>query len=45
MFYAGYLARNWVKAKSKSKFSDLSAELKQNGFACNRCEATFLPAT
>jgi hypothetical protein len=45
ILYAGYLARAWVKAKSKSKYSELPAEIRQNGFQCQRCENTFLPAT
>jgi hypothetical protein len=41
---AGYFARKWVKAKTRSKFADLPAQMKQNGFQCNRCEHLFLPA-
>jgi hypothetical protein len=40
----GYYARNWVKAKTRSKFADVSANMKANGFQCNRCENMFIPA-
>jgi len=40
---AGYFARKWVKAKSRSKFADLSDNMKQNGFQCKRCEHLFIP--
>ena len=40
----GYYARKWVKAKTRSKYADLPAQMKQNGFQCNRCEHVFLPA-
>ena len=41
--YGGYAGRNWFKAKTKSKFADLSAPMKENGFQCNRCAHTFIP--
>jgi hypothetical protein len=40
---AGYFARKWVKAKTRSKFADLSNNMKQNGFQCQRCEHLFIP--
>jgi hypothetical protein len=40
----GYFARKWVKAKTRSKFADVSPEMKANGFQCNRCENLFIPA-
>jgi hypothetical protein len=43
-FFAGYRARKWMKAKTRSKFADLPPQMKQNGFQCNRCEHVFLPA-
>jgi hypothetical protein len=45
VLFAGYKVRKIVKAKTKSKFADLPWEMKQNGFQCNRCEQTFIPAT
>jgi hypothetical protein len=43
--YAGYAGRKWLKAKTKSKYADLSVQMKQDGFQCNRCENLFVPAT
>jgi hypothetical protein len=40
---AGFFARKWVKAKTRSKQSDLSDNMKQNGFQCKRCEHLFIP--
>jgi hypothetical protein len=40
---AGFFARKWVKAKTKSKFADLSDNMKKNGFQCKRCEHLFIP--
>lgn len=40
---AGFFARKWVKAKTKSKHADLSDNMKQNGFQCMRCEHLFIP--
>jgi ribose/xylose/arabinose/galactoside ABC-type transport system permease subunit len=40
---AGFFARKWVKAKTRSKFADLSDNMKQNGFQCHRCEHLFIP--
>ena len=40
---AGFFARKWVKAKTRSKFADLSDNMKQNGFQCKRCEHLFIP--
>jgi ribose/xylose/arabinose/galactoside ABC-type transport system permease subunit len=40
---AGWFARKWVKAKAKSKYADLSDNMKQNGFQCKRCEHLFIP--
>jgi ribose/xylose/arabinose/galactoside ABC-type transport system permease subunit len=40
---AGYFARKWVKAKTRSKFADLSDNMKQSGFQCRRCEHLFIP--
>jgi len=42
--YAGYAGRKWLKAKTRSKFADVPAAMKQNGFQCNRCEHLFIPA-
>jgi hypothetical protein len=41
--YLGFFARKWVKAKTRSKFADLSDNMKQNGFQCKRCEHLFIP--
>src|SRR5271165_2541844 len=40
---AGFFARKWVKAKTRSKFADLSDNMKQHGFQCQRCEHLFIP--
>jgi hypothetical protein len=40
---AGFFARKWIKAKTRSKFADLSDNMKQNGFQCKRCEHLFIP--
>lgn len=40
---AGFFARKWVKAKTRSKYADLSDNMKQNGFQCKRCEHLFIP--
>jgi len=40
---AGFFARKWVKAKTRSKFADLSDNMRQNGFQCKRCEHLFIP--
>ena len=45
ILYAGYAGRKLFKAKTKSKFADMSAQMKANGFQCNRCEHVFIPAT
>lgn len=42
---AGYMARKWVKTKTRSQFADLRAQVQQDGFRCNRCAHTFIPAT
>ena len=42
--YGGYALRKWLKAKTKSKYADLSASLRQSGYQCNRCEHLFIPA-
>ena len=45
ILFAGYSARKWIKAKSKSKYAEVPVQMKQNGFQCNRCEHLFIPAT
>lgn len=42
--YGGFALRKRLKAKTKSKYADLSADMKQRGFQCNRCEHLFIPA-
>ena len=42
--YAGWAGRKWLKAKTRSKFADVPAAMKENGFQCNRCEHLFIPA-
>lgn len=44
ILFAGYAARKWLKGKTRSKFADVSDNMKQNGFQCNRCEHLFIPA-
>ena len=44
ILYAGFLVRKWLKSKVKSKYADLPAPMKQNGFQCNRCAHLFIPA-
>lgn len=45
VLFGGYTLRKWLKTKMKSGYSDLSADMKQRGFQCNRCEHLFVPAT
>lgn len=40
---AGFFARKWVKSKTRPKFANLSDNMKQNGFQCQRCEHLFIP--
>src|SRR5215471_10918207 len=40
----GFLLRKWIKSKGKSRYADVSAPMKQNGFQCNRCAHLFIPA-
>jgi len=42
--FAGFKLRSYLKGKSKSKYADLPADMKQSGFQCNRCEYLFIPA-
>jgi hypothetical protein len=42
--WAGMKVRAYMKAKTKSKYSDLSPQMKADGFLCNRCEHMFIPA-
>ena len=44
IIFAGFALRNFFTGKTKSKYADLPAQMKQNGFQCNRCEHTFVPA-
>jgi hypothetical protein len=43
VLYAGYTLRKKLKAKTKSKYADLSPQMKQSGYQCNRCENLFIP--
>jgi hypothetical protein len=43
--FGGFTLRKWLKGKTKSKYADLSAQMKQSGFQCNRCEHLFIPAS
>lgn len=45
VLYGGYTLRKRLKAKAKSKYEDLPAQMKENGFQCNRCEHLFIPAS
>lgn len=45
VLFGGFALRKWLKAKAKSKYADLPAQMKQNGFQCNRCEHLFIPAS
>jgi ribose/xylose/arabinose/galactoside ABC-type transport system permease subunit len=40
---AGFFARKWVKAKTRSRNADLSDNMRQNGFQCKRCGHHFIP--
>ncbi len=42
--YGGFWLRKKLKDKTKSKYADLSADMKQRGYQCNRCENQFVPA-
>ena len=42
--YAGFAWRRKMKNKARSKYDDLSPQMKQNGFQCNRCDNLFIPA-
>ena len=42
--WGGWKLRGVLKNKTKSKYSDLSPEMKADGFQCNRCEHMFIPA-
>lgn len=42
--YGGFALRKRLKAKTKPKYADLPADMKQRGFQCNRCEHLFIPA-
>ena len=44
LLYGGYALRKRLKEKTKSKYADLSPQMKQSGFQCNRCEHQFIPA-
>lgn len=41
---AGFYVRKAVKAKTRGRYADVPANIKQNGFLCGRCEHLFLPA-
>jgi hypothetical protein len=43
VLYGGYVLRNRLKEKTKSKYADLSPQMKQSGFQCDRCENLFIP--
>ena len=43
VLYGGYTLRKRLKLKTKSKYADLSPQMKQSGFQCNRCEHLFMP--
>jgi threonine/homoserine/homoserine lactone efflux protein len=40
----GFMLWKWLRAKTRPQYSDLPADMKANGFRCNRCEHLFLPA-
>ena len=42
--WGGFKLRDYMKAKTKSKYADLAPAMKQDGFLCNRCEHMFIPA-
>jgi hypothetical protein len=42
--WGGFKLRAYMKAKTKHKYADVSPQLKQDGFLCNRCEHMFIPA-
>ena len=41
--FAGWKIRGIVKRGMRSKFAELSAEMKRDGFRCSRCEHLFIP--
>ena len=45
VIYGGFFLRTKLKNKAKPKYADLPANMKQNGYQCNRCEHLFIPAT
>lgn len=44
VLYAGFTLRKKLRNKTRSKYADLSADMKQRGYQCNRCENQFIPA-
>ena len=44
ILFGGWKIRGIVKRGMRSKFADLSAEMKRDGFRCSRCEHLFIPA-
>lgn len=43
VIYGGFALRKKLKAKVASPYANLSVDMKQNGFLCNRCGHTFIP--
>ena len=43
VLFGGYTLRKRLKIKTKPKYADLSPQMKQSGFQCNRCENLFIP--
>jgi hypothetical protein len=43
MIVAIFYVRKWMMHMYKPKLSALPKEMKQNGYLCNRCAATFIP--
>lgn len=43
ILYGGFMLRKMFKNKVRSRYADLPAEMRQNGFQCNRCEHQFIP--
>lgn len=44
ILYGGFALRKKLKKATKSKYADLSPDMKQRGYQCNRCENQFIPA-
>lgn len=44
ILYGGFLLRKKLKSSTKSRYADLSPDMKQSGFQCKRCDSLFIPS-